>query len=125
MNTDLIKKYCRDLNIKYYFQDTADLIAICEHFVASISSTIRWALAAGLSVINYDVYAFRYTDFVTDKQITNVEKFQDFQNLFSTHFEGIIKEFEEKRPRRYREEYGLLDRAAGLRILNLIDEIIF
>ncbi|MGE3991975.1 hypothetical protein [Pseudorhodoplanes sp.] len=42
---------------------TAKLIPDCDLYVASVSATIRWALAMGKPVLNYDVFAYGYVDY--------------------------------------------------------------
>jgi hypothetical protein len=42
---------------------TEELVPLADAFVASISATIRWALALGIPVINYDCYRYRYDDY--------------------------------------------------------------
>jgi hypothetical protein len=42
---------------------TEELVPLADVFVASISATIRWALALGIPVINYDCYRYRYDDY--------------------------------------------------------------
>src|SRR5262249_5296874 len=44
--------------------DTIELVPLAEIYVASISSTLRWAAACAVPAINYDVYCFRYGDFI-------------------------------------------------------------
>ncbi len=34
------------------------LVPLCSLYVASVSATIRWAIACGKPVVNYDVYRF-------------------------------------------------------------------
>jgi hypothetical protein len=58
--------------------NTAGLVPLCELFVASISSTIRWAIACGKPVVNYDVYRYRYTDFVGIEGVLTFEEQDDF-----------------------------------------------
>ena len=53
-----------DLNLQ-----CASLVAISDMYVASVSSTIRWAILAGIPVINYDVYQYGYEDFILNKEI--------------------------------------------------------
>lgn len=59
--------------------EAAREIPICDLYVASISSTIRWAVACGKPVINYDVYLYRYDDFETPGTVT-VESREAFQS---------------------------------------------
>jgi hypothetical protein len=50
-------------NVRLTLQPTAELIPLCDLYVASISATIRWAIACGIPVINYDTYRYRYGDY--------------------------------------------------------------
>ena len=43
--------------------DTAELVPLADVFVASASATIRWAIACGVPVVNYDVYRYAYADY--------------------------------------------------------------
>ncbi len=36
--------------------DTASLVPLCDLYLASVSATIRWVIACGIPVINYDIY---------------------------------------------------------------------
>lgn len=53
----------RDSGATVSLAHTASLIPLCDLYVASVSSTIRWAVAAGKPVVNYDVFGYGYTDF--------------------------------------------------------------
>jgi hypothetical protein len=57
---------------------TAELVPLCDVFVASISSTIRWAIACGKPVVNYDVYRYRYTDFIDVDGVLTLEGQEEF-----------------------------------------------
>ncbi len=46
-----------------FTRPTEELVPLADVFVASISATIRWALALGIPVINYDCYRYRYDDY--------------------------------------------------------------
>ena len=61
--------------------DTIDLVPLTDIYVASISSTLRWAAACGIPSVNYDVYHYRYGDFVGAPGIINVEKKDEFVNV--------------------------------------------
>lgn len=45
------------------YDDTATLVPLCDLYVASVSATIRWAVACGKPVLNYDVYQYGYEDY--------------------------------------------------------------
>jgi hypothetical protein len=76
-------------NIRIAPRRTAQLVPLCDLYVASVSSTIRWAIACGKPVINYDVYRFRFTDFLQVPGVVATEE-QDV-------FRALIKRFAEER----------------------------
>jgi hypothetical protein len=57
---------------------TEELVPLADLFVASISATIRWALAVGIPVINYDCYRYRYDDYRDAQGMVLVEDRQSF-----------------------------------------------
>jgi hypothetical protein len=61
------------------WDDTASLIPLCDLYVAAISATIRWAIACGRPVLNYDVYRYRYRDYEGLRGIINVESHDQFK----------------------------------------------
>jgi hypothetical protein len=56
---DLLRR--KGLAVSY--DDTATLVPLCDLYVASVSATIRWAVACGKPVLNYDVYQYGYEDY--------------------------------------------------------------
>jgi hypothetical protein len=50
-------------NVRHCARPTAEVIPLCDVFVASISATIRWAIAAAKPVLNYDFYRYGYDDY--------------------------------------------------------------
>lgn len=42
------------------YDDTACMVPLCDLYVAAVSATIRWAIACGKPVVNYDVYQYGY-----------------------------------------------------------------
>ncbi len=55
-------------------------IGLCDLYVASISATIRWAIASGIPVINYDIYKFNYQDYIGVQGVMTVFNFNDFSS---------------------------------------------
>jgi len=104
---------------------TADLIPLCDFYVASVSSTIRWAIACGKPVINYDVYRYRYTDYLGLKGVLTIEEQDEFLDLLQriatdSVYRNEIAEFQKiDAPR-----WGNLDGKAGQRIVGLFDELV-
>jgi hypothetical protein len=57
---------------------TAELVPLCDLFVAFASATIRWASACGIPTINYDVFNYGYGDFAASKGVTTVSSSVEF-----------------------------------------------
>lgn len=64
----LLEQDC-PLGVHIVWTPTEDLIPICDLYVASVSTTIRWALGLGLPVLNYDCYRYGYGDFSSAKGV--------------------------------------------------------
>ena len=103
------------------YDDTASLVPLCDLYVASVSATIRWAIACGKPVINYDVYRYGYEDYRGVKGVQLV----NFRTEFREALCGItsnatrraeLAEFQSRDSGRW----GLLDGSSGKRILALL-----
>lgn len=106
-------------------KDTADLIPLCDVFVASVSATIQWAIACGKPVVNYDVYRYRYDDYTEAGGVITVEKKEDFVATMQrlTHDSAFYDEAA-KRQALCKHRWGRLDGKAGARMLALFDQLI-
>jgi hypothetical protein len=101
--------------------DTTSLISLCDFYVASVSSTIRWAIASGKPVINYDVYRYNYDDYKSARGVLYCDTGVDFLELllrFTTdpnYFSSIcsIQRLDAK-------NWGYLDGRSGDRIAKLL-----
>jgi hypothetical protein len=60
---------------------TEEIVPLADLFVASISATIRWALALGIPVINYDCYRYRYDDYRGAEGMVLVEDQRSFASV--------------------------------------------
>ena len=60
---ELLLKFLSPHGLSVTLQDTAALVAAADLFIASVSSTIRWAIMCGVPVLNYDVFDYQYNDF--------------------------------------------------------------
>jgi hypothetical protein len=72
-------KAFRGSNVRFTWQPTAELIPLCDLYVASISATIRWAISCGIPVINYDTYRYRYGDYDKAGGVVRTESLTDFR----------------------------------------------
>jgi hypothetical protein len=101
-----------------------DLIPLCDLFVASVSATIRWAIACGKPVLNYDVYRYRYDDYRGVEGVVNLED----RDAFAHEARRMLSEPEHLADLARRQvaaapDWGRLDGQAGTRILALFEEM--
>ncbi len=60
---------------------TAELVPLCDLFIAFASATIRWASACGIPTLNYDIFNYGYGDFAASKGVVTVSTALDFESL--------------------------------------------
>ena len=110
------QKTCDQLGIKYFSQDTVELIGMSDMYVATVSSTMRWALALGLPTINYDMYDYNYGDFSLAKNYYTVVTFADFKNIYK-------KLISTENTESVQEDYACLDGRSNERVLKLFSDL--
>jgi hypothetical protein len=65
------------------------LLPLCDIYLATVSSTIRWAIACGVPVINYDFYRYRYDDFESVDGVLYATTEEVFELLLNALLEQI------------------------------------
>lgn len=65
------------------------LLPLCDIYLATVSSTIRWAIACGVPVINYDFYRYRYDDFESVDGVLYAATEEVFELLLNALLEQI------------------------------------
>lgn len=103
---------------------TAELIPLCDLYVASVSSTIRWAIACGVPVVNYDVYRYRYTDYLGVEGVLRTEEQAEFAVLLARFdaepgFHESVRALQSAAA----PHWGRLDGGTGARMLALFDRL--
>ena len=100
------------------------MVPACDIYVASISSTIRWAIACGKPVLNYDVYRYRYTDFLNVPGVLATEEQAEFRAMLQHLVDdpGYRRCLAGKQGT-VASHWGLLDGRAGERMLALVDQL--
>ncbi len=73
--------FLRGHGVAVSLQPTAQLVPLCDVFIAFASATIRWAAACGVPTINYDIFNYGYSDFAANKGVMTVSEPGDFQAL--------------------------------------------
>ena len=115
--------YLESENVRISTLPIVDLIPLCDVFVASVSSTIRWSITCAKPVINYDVYHYGYADFKAVKGVVLLEKAADFIKTLaqindetSGYLAFLNQEIESQA-----SYWGNLDGLEGKRILDLFE----
>lgn len=117
-----IQNMCQKFGVKYIPEDTLNLIAVSDLYVASVSSTIRWALALGIPTINFDVYDFNYGDFEGAENYHVVNRMKDFDIIFSQLCQKLHATQSETK-RHLQTRFAVLDGNSQNRILDLFSKL--
>lgn len=105
--------------------DVSRLIPLTDLYVASISATIRLAIACGKPVLNYDVYRFHYSDYDNVGGVLTVYDQAEFRREFG-RISASQSAFDELKSKQEMESanWGVIDGKSSERILTLFDELI-
>jgi hypothetical protein len=103
---------------------TAAVVPLCDVYVASISSTIRWAIACGKPVLNYDVYQLRYDDFGDAPGVVTVYGKDEFADTLDRFADPTFRVMVAARQSRSSEHWGCLDGKSGARLRELVGRLV-
>lgn len=118
-----IRPFLGDLPVST--MDTLRLIAACDVYVASVSATIRWAIASGVPVVNYDVYRFGYDDYDDVSAVLTVDTLPDFRaSLGRLTADDVWRAEFAAAQRQESHRWGLSDGCCGDRLVDLFDSVI-
>ena len=111
--------------MKISTHDTASLIPLCDLYLASVSATIRWAIACAQPVINYDVYQMRYKDYADVEGVITVYDKSSFETVLKrlTNDRNYYNLLEEKQ-KEAAPGWRILDGKSSERMLKLFDDVI-
>jgi UDP-N-acetylglucosamine 2-epimerase len=99
---------------------TEEIVPLADVFVASISATIRWALALGIPVINYDCYRYRYDDYNGAQGMLLVEDRHAFAAaLHEVCSNGAVKKIRDQQ-KSDSASWGCIDGQFSKRFLRLL-----
>ncbi len=118
-------KHLENYGIKIARENIVYLMPLCDIFIASVSSTIRWAIVCGIPVINYDVYRYQYSDYLNVDGVITLEEKEDFLRLLHklTGNPDFYAEIAKKQ-RNHSKAWGIQDGLSGKRVLDLVDRFI-
>ena len=115
----------REAGIAIADEDTAELIPLCDLYVASLSATIRWAIACGRPVISFDVYQYRYSDYRAVPGVVTVNNMQQFRRILRDIASNPAKLTALASAQAgVAAEWGCLDGRSDERILGLVDRLV-
>lgn len=114
--------YVEESGAKISREPVWKLIPLCDVYIASISATIQWAIACSKPVINYDVYQYRYPDYLGVRGVVGMEKKQQFVEAVNrvTSNAGYRKELEAAQAQ-HAKDWGNLDGHASDRLIGLFE----
>jgi len=105
-------------------RDTAELVPICDFYVAISSATIRWAIACAIPTINYDVFHYAYDDYKKVDGVLNLDRFEDVRAaLADLSPDGANMARLRTEIRRSAPRWGMLDGKSTARIAAEIDAL--
>lgn len=101
-----------------------DQIPLCDLFVASVSATIRWAIACSKPVLNFDVYRYGYDDYAGLEGVVTLND----RHAFAREARRMLAEPDHlaslaRRQASAAADWGQLDGRSGARLLRLFDEL--
>jgi hypothetical protein len=124
LNTHLLEAYQTD-RLKITWRPTAELVPAADLYVASISATIRWAIACGVPVINYDCYRYRYGDYKEAPGVLTLFSGDDFRAAALRFFsDPTFADELRKRQNAVRGDWGVIDAGFPGRFGALVSRII-
>ncbi|MDH4455379.1 MAG: hypothetical protein QE570_19605 [Verrucomicrobiota bacterium] len=118
---DAQRNFIASLGASVTKQDPAALIPCCDVLVTSVSSIIRWAIACGKPVINFDVYRFGYTDYAGVPGVRTIDGSAAFEAELaelapaSDHLDNL-KQMQHTASK----DWGMLDGRSGTRMLEVM-----
>ncbi len=118
-------KVFEDIGAKIIEEPAYMLLPLVDVYIATVSSTIRWAISCGVPVLNFDFYRYRYSDFMNLDGVIYADTEMNFLVSFRALIEqddyyNKVKEFQKN----ISSQWGVLDGACCLRILKYIQSIV-
>lgn len=105
-------------------RDIAEVIPLCDLFVANVSATIRWAIACGIPVLNYDVYQWGFDDYNDAPGVLMVNSYPEFSAAFTRlTSDSDFRAAQKKKQEAVKNDWGQLDGQSSKRLLRLFHQL--
>lgn len=112
-------------NVRLCQRPVAELLPLCDVFVACISATIRWAIAAAKPVLNHDLYRYGYDDYRSAPGVVHVTTRNEFnREVTRISTDEAYREQLRLDQSTVAADWGNLDGGSGERLLALFSELI-
>jgi len=99
------------------------LVSVADVYLAFASATIRWAIACGLPVINYDVFYYQYTDYKNVPSVLHANTKEEFiLAVYSIKNEVKLRELQAL-AHKEKNKWGYLDGKSSERINHLVQKL--
>ncbi|HFR5646733.1 TPA: hypothetical protein ACHWUN_003215, partial [Legionella pneumophila] len=106
-------------------EDIANLIPLCDVYLASVSSTIKWARACNKLVLDYDCFHFNYRTYEKDPAIIAVKSLNELKEWITRlNNQSVSKIHDQLNPSLHPNYWGIIDGRSLWRINNYIDYLI-
>jgi hypothetical protein len=76
-------KAFEDIGVTILSDPAYMLLPLVDIFIASVSSTIRWAIACGVPTINFDFYLYKYDDFMNQDGVLYADNKNSFNDIMN------------------------------------------
>jgi hypothetical protein len=111
-------------NVRLCQRSVAELLPLCDVFVACISATIRWAIACGKPVLNHDLYRYGYDDYRSAPGVVHVTTRDEFSlEVARMTTDAVYLEQLRLAQASVAADWGVLDGKSGERLLALLAEL--
>ncbi|GEM_PF-4647253 len=97
-----------------------EVVALADLFVACVSTTIKWALACGVPVINFDCYRYYYPDYSQVPGVHECTSVEEFRCLLQQCCDKRYLEHQKHKARLGAQRFGHLDGNAEQRMVSTI-----
>ena len=112
-------------NVRLCQRPVAELLPLCDVFVACISATIRWAVAAAKPVLNYDLYQYDYHDYSSAPGVVHMTTREEFSHeITRITKDDVHREQLSRAQASVAVDWGILDGGGSQRLRALFSELI-
>lgn len=114
------RAFLRSRGIPVAEVSASELLPLADLFVASVSSTIKWALACGIPTIDYDVYGYRYSLYDGVAQVQTASTYEQFLDALRRWMDPSQRASWRTEAVNGKDSWGTVDGRAMDRVIDLV-----